>query len=46
MVSVAPQGVTLSDSRDAAVRPHEYTHHEWTCFVDGVRNREAQLIAA
>ncbi|MEU9337928.1 DUF397 domain-containing protein [Streptomyces sp. NPDC048290] len=45
-VDVSAGGVTLSDSHDAGVRPHEYTHHEWTCFVDGVRNREPQLIAA
>ncbi|KUN58797.1 hypothetical protein AQJ46_41705 [Streptomyces canus] len=46
VVTVADQLVILRDGDGVASQPHEYTFHEWACFLDGVRSREAQLIAA
>ncbi|MDX3694828.1 DUF397 domain-containing protein [Streptomyces europaeiscabiei] len=46
VVTVTDQLVLLSDGDNEAGQPHEYTFHEWACFLDGVHNREPQLIAA
>lgn len=46
VVTVTDQRVLLIDGDGEASQPHEYTFHEWACFLDGVLNREPQLIAA
>lgn len=45
VVTVSDHLVILSDEDGVAGPPHEYTFHEWACFLDGVHNREPQLIA-
>jgi hypothetical protein len=45
-VTVTDREVILSDRQGTAGQPHNYTHHEWACFLDGVQKREVQLIAA
>lgn len=46
VVTMTDQLVILSDRAGEAGQPHEYTFHEWACFLDGVQNREPQLVAA
>lgn len=46
VVTITDAGVTLLDSRGVAAQAHEYTLHEWACFLDGVQSREPQLTAA
>ncbi|MGA5442422.1 DUF397 domain-containing protein [Streptomyces griseoincarnatus] len=45
-VTVTDHLVILSDANGVAGQPHEYTVHEWACFLDGVQKREPQLVAA
>lgn len=46
VVTASEEGVTLLDSSGAAAQVHEYTLHEWACFLNGVQRYEPQLTAA
>ncbi|MEX3104939.1 DUF397 domain-containing protein [Streptomyces sp. V2] len=46
LVTITAAGAVLSDRAGVAVLAHEYTTHEWNCFMDGVLNREPQLATA
>jgi len=39
-VAVKPEGVAVRDSRNRAQGTLFFTHEEWKCFTDGVRNGE------
>jgi hypothetical protein len=44
-VEVDDNGITLHTLTDATPA-HRYTHHEWQCFLDGIRHCEPQLTCA